>query len=168
LLTRNDRQEGLCRAYVHAIAARCGMSTSTARPDYGIDLSLHDILIRGNRRVQSGYKLDIQAKRTFQAKRGARHVRCDLDVKSYDDLRLAEPGCPHILVVLVLPKKEKEWSAQTENELLVRHCAYWLSLKEWPATRNRRKVRLLIPRANVFSVKGLRAIMKRVKRGEDP
>jgi hypothetical protein len=165
-LTRNDRQEGLSRAYVHAIAARCGLGSSTPKPDYGVDLSLHHITIRGKRRVESGYRLDIQAKSTVQASRDETHLSYDLDAKSYDDLRLA--AGPRILVVLLLPKKEEEWSAQTENELILRHCVYWLSLEGRAATKNRRKVRLLIPRANVFSVEGLLAILERIKRGEGP
>jgi hypothetical protein len=47
LLTKQHGQEALSRAYVQAIAGACGMGYSLPNPDYGIDLPLEDILIRG-------------------------------------------------------------------------------------------------------------------------
>jgi hypothetical protein len=167
LLTRNHRQEALCRAYVQAIAARCGMSWSVSNPDYGIDLTMNDIEAAGNRRVESGYKLDIQAKSTTRAGAADTYIRYELQVHAYEALRHPLPGCPRILVVLVLPRDEIRWSTQTEEELILRHCAYWLSLKGRGATTNRRSVRISIPRVNIFSVEALQGIMSRIKTGEE-
>jgi hypothetical protein len=168
LLTRNHRQEALCRAYVHAVAACCGMSSSTPLPDYGIDLTLHDIQFIDGRRVESGRKLDVQAKATTRAGIQEGHVRYDLDVSSYNALRLLTAGSPRILVVLSLPAKEADWWGQSEEELVVRRCAYWLSLRGREPTANRKSVRVLLPRANVFSVGALKAIMGRLKEGGEP
>jgi hypothetical protein len=165
LLTRNHRQEGLCRAYVQAIAARCGMSIGVANPDYGIDLTLNEIMVVGRHRSESGYKLDVQAKSVAGGQTGGTCVRYDLDVRSYDALR-HQGRCPRILVVLVLPKDESRWTAQTEAGLVLRHCADWLSLRARGPSPNRRSVRLSIPRANVFSVEALQGIMSRIKAGE--
>lgn len=167
MLTRNHRQEALCRAYVQAIAARCGMSSSVPSPDYGIDLTINDIEMRGQRRAESGYKLDVQAKSTTRADKASTAIRYDLDVRAYDTLRHPRPGCPRILVVLLLPAEESQWSTQTEDELILRHCAYWTTLKGMPATTNRRVLRVHIPRANVFSVAALQGMMKRIKEGEE-
>ncbi len=168
MLTRNHRQEALSRAYVQAVAACCGMSSSTPLPDYGIDLSLHDVLLVGGRRVESGCKLDVQAKCTTWASVQGRYVRHDLEVASYNALRLVTAGCPRILVVLVLPAKEADWCSQTEQELVVRHCAYWLSLRGREPTANRKSVRVLLPRTNTFSIEALKGIMGRVKQGGEP
>jgi hypothetical protein len=168
LLTRNHRQEGLCRAYVQAIAARCGMSVSVPNPDYGIDLTLNDIEAVGSRRSESGYKIDVQAKSSGQTPESGPHLRYDLDVTAYNLLRHPAPGCPRILVVLMLPEQEARWTEQTANGLLLRRCAYWLSLKGQGPTRNRRSVRVLLPKGNVFSVAALRALMRRAKSGEEP
>jgi hypothetical protein len=157
LLTRNHRQEALCRAYVLAIAARCGMSASVANPDYGIDLTLNDIVVSGDHRAESGYKLDIQTKSATLASLSQATVRYDLDVRSYETLRQPKAGSPRLLVVLLLPEDEKDWSVQSEDELILRRCAYWLSLRDRPATANRRSIRLAIPRANVFSIEALQA-----------
>jgi Domain of unknown function (DUF4365) len=168
MLTRNHRQEGLCRAYVRAITARCGMSISEPSPDYGIDLTLNDIAVAGNRRFESGYRLDVQVKSSVRTAAGAIDVKYDLDLPAYELLRQPGVGCPRILVVLLVPRNETQWTAQTEDELLLRHCAFWLSLKGRGATRNRRSVRLVLPRANVFSVTALRKIMHRIKTGGEP
>jgi hypothetical protein len=167
LLTRNHRQEGLCRAYVQAIAARCGMSTSLPSPDYGIDITLNDIAITGRRRYESGYKIDVQAKSEVRREVVGEHFRYDLDARTFDLLRHAAPGCPRILVVLLLPRDEAQWTKQTEEALTLHHCAYWLSLKGQGPTRNRRSVRLQIPRRNVFSVEAVAALMSRYKAGEE-
>jgi hypothetical protein len=168
LLTRNHRQEALCRAYVQAIAARCGMSFSLPQTDYGIDLTLNDIEIAGGHRSESGTKLDVQAKSTTESSERAGNVYYDLEATAYDMLRRIVRGPHRILVVLLLPRDEQMWTTQTEEQLILRRCAFWLSLRGQAALQNRRSVRVQIPRAKVFSVEALRAIMNRIKAGEDP
>jgi hypothetical protein len=157
----------MCRAYVQAIAARCGLSVSVPAPDYGIDLTLNDIVVSGRQRAESGYKLDVQAKSTTVASLAGTFVRYDLDVRAYETLRRAPVGTPRILVLLVLPEQERLWSSQTEEELVLRHCTYWASLKGHRSVSNRRSVRLTIPRASVFSVAVLQELMRKVKTGEE-
>ncbi len=166
MLTRNHRQEGLCHGYVATIAARCGMSWSNPRPDYGIDLTLNDIGLVGDYRAETGYKIDVQGKSVTLGRLTGIDLKYDLEKRAYDLLRETAVGTPRILVVLVLPRVESRWTAQTERELIVRHCAYWTSLRGAPPRPNRRSVRVLIPRANVFSVRALRGLMRRVKAGE--
>ncbi len=168
LLTKQHRQEALSRAYVLAIAARCGMGFSTPSPDYGADLTLNEIEVRGNWRLESGFKIDIQAKSTTRAQIRRSHVRYDLEVKAYEYLRDLQAACPRILVVLVLPENEAEWSSQTESESVLRRCAYWLSLRGWPRATQRKTVRVTLPRANVFSIDGLQTLVAAFKRGEQP
>lgn len=109
MLTRNHRQEALSRAYVQAIAARCGLACSFAREfDYGIDATLREIRRRKRRYVESGFVLDVQAKSTTKSAASASHVLYDLDVKNYDDLREREVGCPRVLVLSVIFGEEEE------------------------------------------------------------
>lgn len=164
MLTRNHRQEVLSRCYVQAVAARCGLSCGFRDFDYGIDVTLHVIRRRGHRYMESGFKLDIQAKSTAARNLTENHVVYDLDVQNYDDLRDPAVGCPRILVLLVLPDSEREWIAQTEDHLLLRHAAYWQSLRGEGPTTNQRTVRLSIPRRNLFTIEALDAIMDRIHR----
>lgn len=166
MLTRNHRQEVRSRVYVQAIAGRCGLMGSLRDFDYGIDVTLHDIRRRGHRHMESGFKLDIQAKSTTTRNLTPTDVVYDLEVKNYDDLRDPQVGCPRMLVLLVLPEDETQWTEQTQEHLLLRHAAYWLSLKGRSPTRNRKTVRVLLPRVNLFSVQALETLMGKVRRGE--
>jgi hypothetical protein len=156
----------MTRAYIQAIAGRCGLGSTLRDFDYGIDVTVHHIRRRGRRYFESGFKLDIQAKSATGAEVTDTHVHHDMRVTAYDDLRDPHVGCPRILVLLVLPTEEADWTAQTEEFLLLRRCAYWLSLRGMGATPNRQTVRIAVPRANVFSVEGLGVLMSKVRRKE--
>ena len=130
-------------------------------------LTLNDIEDFGGWHAESGNKLDIQAKSTTRAGGTADGIRYDLDVRSYDVLRLPTARHPRILVVLFLPLDESRWCTQSEEELTLRHCAYWLSLRGRPLSTNRKSVRISLLRANVFSAEALRTMMSRIKAGEE-
>lgn len=164
MLTKNHRQEALTRAYIQTIAARAGFSCSVRDFDYGIDVTLHDLRRHGRRYAESGFKLDIQAKSISAAGMMEDPIRYDLDVKNYDDLRNPRVGCPRILVVLVLPDDETHWTEQTEENLVLRRAAYWMSLKGRESSTNSRTVRLAIPRENLLNIAALQALMQRVNR----
>jgi hypothetical protein len=136
--------------------------------DYGIDVTVHPIHRRENRYIETGFNLDIQAKSTFRATVMADEVLYDLEVKSYDDLRAIDVGTPRILVLLVQPENELEWTEMDEEALRLRRCAYWISLKGREPTSNTETVRVSIPRANRFSVEALQGIMERLRTGEEP
>jgi Domain of unknown function (DUF4365) len=140
------------------------MSCSFPTFDYGLDLSLHDIRRRGPRYAETGFKIDIQAKSTGAAAMTERFIQYDLDIKNYDDLRQPRAGCPRLLVLLVLPDDESQWTDQTEEYLLLRRAAFWLSLRGRDRSPNIRTVRLAIPRDNLFTITTLQALMQRVRR----
>lgn len=167
MLIKSHRQESLSRAYIQAIAGRCGMNCSLRDFDYGIDVTLHEITLRKNRYVETGFNLDVQAKSTGNAVLHEEHIQFDLAVKNYDDLRDSDVGTPQILVVLVMPAEEAQWTTMTEDQLLLRKCAYWLSLKGREATTNTDSIRVDIPRANLFSMEALHAMMQRIRLGEE-
>ena len=60
MITRQHRQELLCRAYVHAIAAQAGLLSSRPDPDYGIDLSLRSVAVLGRRHRDTSIQVDLQ------------------------------------------------------------------------------------------------------------
>jgi hypothetical protein len=69
-------------------------------------------------------------------------------------------------VVLVLPEDEDLWLSQSHEELILRRCAYWLSLRGAEPTTARSSIRVPIPLAQVFSVPALQTMMNRLLRGE--
>jgi Domain of unknown function (DUF4365) len=164
LLTRNHREEALCRAYVQAVAALAGLGTSVPTPDYGVDLSLRKIEQRGVRHLDGRLQLDLQLRSTTRANVRDSEVRYDLDVQTYEFLRELSPiRC--LLVVLLLPDDETLWLTQTLEELLIRECAYWFSLRGMGLTTATSSVRIAIPRVQVFSVQAVQAILNRLGQG---
>jgi hypothetical protein len=162
MMTRNHRQEALCRVYVRAIAAQAGVLCGQPDPDDGIDLLLRAVEVDSQRRRDASLQLDLQLRSTTRAHLTETAVRYDLDVETYNDLRI--PGtCPRILVVLVLPDDEAEWVRQSPDELALRRCAYWLSLEGWTPSEATRSVRIEIPLANVFSAEAVGALMQQAR-----
>ncbi len=106
MITRQHRQELLCRAYVHAIAAQAGLLCSRPEPDYGIDLSLRKVEVQGRRHLDTSVQVDLQLRSTTRASVTGTEVKVDLDVQTYHYLRTQETFCPRILVVLVMPAEE--------------------------------------------------------------
>ena len=167
MLTRNHRQEALSRAYVQAIAARCGLACNFTRDyDYGVDLTLHELRRHGRRYGETGFRLDIQLKSAIETNATLTNdgVAYDLEARAYANLRDPIVVENRILVLVVLPADETQWTSQTEEHLLIRRCAYWLSLQGSPASMNKQTIRLMIPRVNVFSVEGVNALVDRMRK----
>ena len=168
MITTAHQKESLSRAYVQIIAARCGLSWSSPSPDYGVDIILHNVEEMDGQFVQSGYPLEIQVKSTSAAILEKSEVKYDMEIGAFKKLRnpsVVTAG--RILVLLVLPEDESEWTTVTDENLILRRCAYWLSLKGRDAVDNQSKVRINIPRENVFSDRALRDIMSRRDSGEE-
>jgi hypothetical protein len=166
MLPRNLRQEALCRAYVRVIAARAGVICGGAENDLGFDLLLRGVETHGQQLWDSGAQIDVQLKSTTRTAVRETVVAYDLEVRAYKILRQENINRPRILVLLLLPEDESDWLSQTEESLIVRRCAYWTSLRGAQPSTARRTVRILIPRANVFSVESLQALLNRAREGD--
>lgn len=163
MMTRNHRQEALCRAYVQAVAAQAGVGTSRPEPDYGIDLLLREIAVVDGQHQDTSVQIDLQLRATTRASMTDTALVYDLDVNTYNKLRTFSAGSPRILIVLVLPETEREWLIQSPDQLAIRHCAYWLSLAGAPPSTASRSVRVTIPRENVFSAESVRTLLERAR-----
>jgi hypothetical protein len=165
MMTREDRQEALSLAYVHAVDAMCGMTHSSRSKDYGVDITLHEVQEGPKRYFESGVSLDVQMKSTSAVIETRTTISIDLPVKGYDLLRL-ETDQARILAVLVLPADETQWLRQNRAKLEIRKCVYWLSLRGRSPVSNRSSIRIDIPKQQLFTVDALREIMDRVRRKE--
>jgi Domain of unknown function (DUF4365) len=159
----------LSRAYVRAIAARAEVVCVEATQDFGIDFYLRAVTFQAGRYSDTGPELDVQLKSTTRAEMSDTEVIHDLEVRAYNLLREhLVPGWPRILVLLVLPEDEVEWLTHTVDELILRRCAYWVSLRGSEPVTAHRTVRIALPRGNVFSAEALVELLDRVKQGESP
>lgn len=162
----NDRKEALSRAYVSAVAASAGFaiyqpSVDNDSIDVGLAASDAPPYVRRPR-------LELQLKCTAAEPPAARTFTFAISSKNYNDLRLENLVVPRILVILLVPRDPSEWLVQTEQELSLRRCSYWVSLRGMADKPNSTSVSVAIPRDQIFSPEGLRAIMKRIDGGGLP
>lgn len=158
-MDENMQKEQFSNAYLRAVAAVAGFSV--AKPevdDDSVDWSLQARSRDGYRRSP---RLELQLKCTAEPNIANGVLRYPLKVKNYDDLRI-DTVVPRILVVVTIPGDIKGWLDQSPEKLTLRHCAYWANLLGKPKTDNKYDVTVEVPLAQVLSVEGLRAMMKRI------
>ena len=156
---RNAMKERFSLAYIEAIASQAGFHVVESKVDYdSVDGTLVGDFGRRPR-------IEFQAKATSQDILRKDILAFPLPIKNYDDLR-SEALNPRILIVVLMPQDESQWLNQTNEELCLRHCAYWLSLEGEPAKHNIHNVTIHIPLANIFSSEILSALMKKTERRE--
>jgi hypothetical protein len=136
--------------------------------DFGIDMYLRSVTERAGQYIDTGDQIDLQVKSSSLASVTETEVVHDLEVRAYDVLRPSRPRCPRLLVLLVLPDDEQHWISQSPDELIIRHCAYWHSLRGAEAATTTRKIRITIPKANVFSVETVQRMMSALHEGQLP
>lgn len=161
LLTDADQKECLSLVYAKAVAAMAGFDTS--EPDTDRDSVDLRIQAGGFRRPA----LDLQLKSTARSlvpKDGC--VAFRLSRKNYDDLR-AQTQTPRVLVVLELPPEESQWVTVTEEELILRRRAYWMTLQsEHYEEKDQGTITIHIPVSTLFHIEALRTLIEASSRGQ--
>ena len=154
----NTRKERFSLAYINAVAtyANCEVLEPT------VDRGSVDGFLVGPARGRD--LIRFQAKATEQNVIRGNQLHFPLPVRDYDHIRNAD--APFILIVVRLPDNENQWLTQTDDELCLSYCGYWLSLTNHPPTANTATVTVHIPLANIFSGSQLNELMARAARGE--
>ena len=155
LLTDADREEALSWAYVRAVAGFAGYTVSEEDFDRdGIDLRIH---AGGNLSPSIGLQLKATVNLGNVHSDGS--YRYDLPIKNYD--RLIRPfQVPRYLVILALPTEEGDWLTVSAAELIMRRCAFWVSLSGMPQSNNQTSVRVSIPADNRLDPGALRRLLE--------
>lgn len=172
LLPHVETESELSYAYLHAVAAHAGMSCETTcrhADNMGIDAMVR---ARGQFAVDSlltDLALDVQLKATTgeQVKAGAKISYFVKGADRYNRLRLTTVTPPRILVVLFLPSLRSEWLKWSAEELAMRRCAWWASLRGAPSTNNTSGQTVYLPETQVFNPDSLRDIVTRISREEE-
>ena len=155
----NTRKERFSLAYINAVATYADCEVLEPKVDRG---SVDGILKRATMEEIVGF----QAKATSRDVIGSdgRHLHFPLPIRDYDNLHSVTR--PFTLILVLLPDDETQWLTQTDVELCLRHCAYWLSLMGHNPVSNRTSVTVRIPTDNVFSSAQLTEMMDKVAKGE--
>jgi hypothetical protein len=148
-------------AHIGAVVGHAGINFDVQPAhDYGVDGTLRHVGFRGNRRVESGLRLDFQAKSTTNWHHKNDLVVYDLESKTYNDLVSREPELGRcVLILLCLPKGHADWLVAAEDQLTLRNCCYWTFLEGKPTGNEESTVRIYIPRTQLFTPAAVDAIL---------
>lgn len=155
----NAMKERFSFAYIEAVASCAGYQVDEPK----VDRKSVDGVLRGD--FGRGPRIEFQAKATSLDIRRESHLAFPLPIKNYNDLK-EDSLTPRILIVALMPREEIQWLNQTNEELCLRHCAYWLSLGGHEPVPNSTSVTVHIPVANIFSCEQLSDLMEKVERGD--
>lgn len=156
-MTAEQQMERFSFAYARAIGAAAGVNVTEPDVDEdSIDLVFSTRSVAGQPQPP---KFEAQVKCTAgPPPTKGKTIRHELKVKNYNEL-VGPHYVPRYLIVVIVPKKAKDWLAQDEKALVLYRCGYWLSLANEAASTNEKSVTVHVPRANVFSVEALRKLL---------
>jgi hypothetical protein len=110
-------------------------------------------------------QLNAQLKATIRLPKSGEFLKFSLKKKNYDDLRVPTM-VPRILIVLALHKLPKHWVNVSAHRLIMRRCAYWLSLRDAPELPPEQATTTIqSPIANQFDVACLANLMDQARTG---
>lgn len=161
----NQQKEQFSITYIRAIASVAGYSLY--RPEIDNDSIDLGIVARGGIGTILSPRLELQLKCTARDILDSNSIKYPLNLKNYNELKI-NALVPRILVVVLVPENIVDWLQQTEEELCLRHCGYWVSLRGMPDTENTTNVTIEIPRSNQFTPLSLQAIIQRISFGDLP
>jgi len=161
----NQQKELFSKAYVRAVAAVAGFSVNQLEVDDD-SIDLH-IVARGGGGIIFSPELNLQLKCTSRDVLDGQFIRYPLKIKNYNDLKV-NSQVPRILVVVLVPENVEDWLQQSELEMCMKNCAYWVSLRGQPERQNTTNITVELPRSHQFTVEALKSIMQRLSQGGLP
>ena len=161
-----QQQEQFSNAYLRMVAtvAECTLS----KPDVDDDSIDFSVKTKGYGGAFSRPVLDIQLKCHENFAIDSEKFAYSLKIKNFDDLRITDVLVPRILIVLIVPKRVDDWLEQSDQQTIVKHCAYWASVRGEPPTKNTYSVTVPILQANRLTPNELRRLMQIVASGGAP
>lgn len=162
----NQQKEQFSNTYLQAIATVAGYSLY--KPSVDDDSVDWGIAAKGGKGRIRAPRLELQLKSTSRDVRENNSLRYPLKIKNYDDLRMDDFAIPRILVVVLIPETIEDWLTESETEICMKECGYWISLRGMPETENTTAFTVTIPRTNQFTVVALQSIMEGISQGVQP
>jgi hypothetical protein len=158
-LKLNDIESELSYAYLHAVASKAGLNCKSENrhgDNYAIDAQIDYY-----NTIPNTYRTDVSLRVQLKAtkNRGVEtktHIAYPFrGIDAYNKLR-TDAGEPHrILIVLFLSGEEKDWLINSEEELIMKHAAYWVSLYGASQSTNTTSETIYLPKANLLTTDSL-------------
>ena len=170
-MTPQNIEAELSYAYLHAVAARAGIACDAARrahDNLGIDAMLSVVDDFGPKAVMTEVTLHIQLKATSKktALKSGRRSYFLKEVDEYERLRANTVYPTRFLAVLFLPEDADDWLKVTDEQLIAKRAAYWVSLVGAPPSRNKTGQTVYLPESQLLCPDELRRLFKRVAHQE--
>lgn len=162
----------LSYAYLHAVATRGGFSCTYSHrhlDDIGVDAAIYEDgrqLATDSFHMSFALHVQLKATRVPPIEQNGR-FSLSLPVRQYNRLRETHLAIPRILAVLYLPPDPAEWLRHSEDALIAKRCAYWVSLRGAVASTNETAQTVYVPRSQRLSLEALTEIMTRCSRDEE-
>jgi hypothetical protein len=159
-----DKQEQLSLAALHAVCAKAGFAYGTSgriQDNWGWDAHADVYERLDPASVLTDFKIKFQLKATRQdlTQSGGR-FSFPLEVTHYNRLRAAgRSDAPTYLVVFHMPGAESEWLQVTPEQLVLRRCLRFVSLRNAPETASQ-TITVYVPARNVLTPDALRELAK--------
>lgn len=160
-------EESLSVSYVSSVVGKSGASFDIVTNDYGVDVSVRRIDKFKGQLIDVGVSFDCQLKATINWAVEPASIVYDMEADAYNKLvyRYKNSALPCLLVLLCLPKDERDWLTISEDELRMKKCCYY-QLVNGEFTNNTSSVRIRIPRENIFSPEAVKRLIEKVRLGE--
>ena len=160
LITTQDVQEGLSRAFLAALVAKSRYVLSEPQLDRdGIDL-----VVEAGSDFRPKIAFQLKATTLLKGDADADHYKYACPVKNYNKL-VIKTQTPRLLMLYRMPSEEDRWLEFLEDEALLRHCAYWVNLRGRPESNLSSNITIEVPKANRLTVDTLRSLMQQSRTG---
>jgi hypothetical protein len=157
----------LSYAYLHAVASHAGMACSVGsrhEDNNGIDaiLTAWAPFANGGYLTEVTIKVQLKATICLPADDGGNISHFLRGVDRYNDLRAETVSNARLLVVLFLPPDAEMWLEHSSEQLALRRCAYWQSLRGAAATTNSSGATVRLPIRREFNAQALKNLAARL------
>ncbi|MGA3132484.1 MAG: DUF4365 domain-containing protein [Terracidiphilus sp.] len=155
-MSQSHQQERFGDAFLLAVASVAGCAY--AKPETDNDSIDWTLSCKLSRRP----KIDVQIKTTLFDGEFAEMIPYPLKKKNYNDLILTDVLTPRILVLVAVPREIDSWLTVTQEQLVLKRSAYWVSLAGFPESENETTVTVHVSTSQPFTVDGLCRMMHQI------
>ena len=170
LLSNNDIESELSYAYLHAFASATGINCQIENrhgDNRGIDTRLTCYgPFEASYKEEIDLKVQLKATVTAPTETDSHFSYFFSGIKQYDFLREETKYQHRVLVVLFLPTGHGEWLSVSPEQLILKKCAYWLSLRGADASTNSSGTTVYLPKEQLLSPENLLNIFERISKNE--
>lgn len=161
----------LSYAYLHAVASQIGVNCRMANrheDNNGIDAVLTSWgPFTGTYFSEIDLKVQLKATRVNKKEKNDMYTYFFDGEKRYNELTGTGFPAKRILIVFFLPEDPEKWLRVSQEELILKKAAYWVSLAGKPATANKSGQTVYLPKTQLLTPESLSDIFNRISKAKN-